>query len=99
MQCASRDRAAMYRFFREITAPLLERLSPSVVVEIGVAQGRQTELLAPWCAEHDVQLHCIDPSPKCDVDEWAKRWPNTINFHLDLSLCALEQIGPADAVL
>lgn len=88
----------MYRFFDAVTRPLLDAAEPAIVVEIGSDHGDQTELLAGWCADHGAILHCVDPLPKYDVDEWAARWPGTIEFHLELSLNALPEIGAVDFV-
>ncbi len=88
----------MYRFFEPVIRPLLDAAKPSVVVEIGSDRGPGTELLAPWCQENGAVLHCVDPLPKYDVEEWAERWPGVIKFHLDLSLNALVDIGAADVV-
>lgn len=86
----------MYRFFEPVTRPLLDEMQPRVVVEVGSDKGFQTELLAGWCAENGATLHCVDPLPKFDVDEWSSRWGETVVFHLELSLNALPALGAVD---
>lgn len=88
----------MYRFFNPVIRPLLDAARPSVVIEIGSDKGLATAHLLEWCSENDAVLHCVDPLPKYDVDEWKQRWSDTLQFHRDLSLNTLVDIGPADFV-
>jgi glycosyltransferase involved in cell wall biosynthesis len=92
------DSRLMYRFFEPVIRPLLDAVGPRVVVEVGSDKGLQTALLLDWCQSHEAILHCVDPFPKYDVDEWLDHWPGTLRFHRDLSLNALVDIGHADFV-
>ena len=89
----------MYRFFEPVIAPILDEIDPGVLVEIGSDYGHGTELLAAWCEKNSAVLHCIDPLPKYDVEEWGARWGDAVVFHIELSLNALVDIPEPDVVL
>ena len=89
----------MYRFFEPIIEPILDRLEPKVVVEIGSDQGLNTRNLIHFCRRNGAELHVIDPLPKYEVDSWVAEYPEGIVFHRALSLDVLESIESPDVVL
>lgn len=86
----------MFQFWESTLQPLLEARAPKRVVEIGAWEGANTKLLADWAKAHDAMLHVIDPKPRFDTDEYTRLWAGHIEIHRELSLQALEPIGPVD---
>lgn len=89
----------MKRFWETVTGPILEVVKPKTIVEIGTAQGSNTEKLLKYCHWHDATLHVIDPAPGYDVEEWQQKYGKRLVFHKDLSLQALPEIEGFDMVL
>ena len=89
----------MYRFWKPIIEPLLERLEPDVIVEIGSDQGSNTGNLLEYGQRSNAVIHVIDPFPKYDVDEWLEEYPKHLVFHRAISLDALGAVKSPDVVL
>jgi hypothetical protein len=90
----------MIRLWRAIQ-PLLEALSPRVVVEVGVYEGAMTERLLALTVEQDTVVHSIDPvrHEQLDLEGLRERYGDRFAFHESLSLAALPQIRDVDAAL
>jgi len=84
-----------------VVEPLLDALSPDVVVEVGMAHGDTTERLVEFAAGHGCTLHGIDPAPRerLELERLHERLGERFVFHQDTSLDALPRIRDADAVL
>ena len=89
----------MHRFWASITRPVLDALEPRVAIEIGAETGAHTKLLVELLGQHGGELHCVDPAPKFDPDVFRAEYGERFTMHTDLSLDALGDVGPADAVL
>lgn len=89
----------MYRHWESVVEPLLQGLQPDVIVEIGSDQGHNTRNLLEFCRASGAVLHAIDPSPKFDVNEWQRAYPDTLVFHRDVSLESLPTIDQPDVIL
>ena len=89
----------MYRFWEPVVQPLLARLDPRALVEIGSDHGPNTRRLLEFCAEKAAVLYVIDPLPKYDVDDWLEEFPDNLVFHRAPSLDALPTVPAVDAVL
>lgn len=89
----------MNRFWDTVIGPILERLGPEVIVEIGSDKGDNTRNLLEFCERNGAELHVIDPLPKYDVAEWQQRYGERFVFHRGLSLETLPGIERPDAVL
>jgi Methyltransferase domain len=89
----------MHLFWNSIIEPLLKRLEPRVVVEVGSDQGFNTSNLANFAQRTGAVLHVIDPLPKYDVDEWQNRYGPSIVFHQAPSLEVLGSIDSPDVLL
>lgn len=89
----------MNRFWESVIGPLLDELRPQALVEVGAAEGLNTERLLAWCEAHDATLHSIDPAPGFDPEALAARAPGRLTFHREPSLAALERLPTADVVL
>jgi hypothetical protein len=89
----------MYRFWESVIEPLLTKLDPRTLIEIGSDYGPNTQRLLEFCVEHRSVLHVIDPLPKYDVAEWLEEYPDQLVFHRGLSLAVLPTLPSADVVL
>lgn len=89
----------MKPFWESLIRPMLLRLEPRVVTEIGSFRGDNTELLAAYCRDHAATLHAIDPLPEFDAEEWEARYGGHFVFHRAKSLDVLLSLEPADVVL
>ena len=89
----------MKRFWETVTGPVLELLQPETIVEIGSAQGINTERLLEFCRQNGATLHVVDPAPGYDAEEWQQKYSDHLVFHKDLSLRVLPEIEGFDVVL
>lgn len=89
----------MKPFWETLVRPMLLKLEPTVVMEVGSFRGDNTELLAGYCQEHGATLHAVDPVPQFDVDEWVARYDGHFVFHRAKSLDILGSLEPAEVVL
>jgi hypothetical protein len=87
--------------WESVVEPLLDALSPRVVVEIGMARGRTTERLVEFAAARGCTVHGVDPMPdaELDLERFRERLGERFVFHQDRSLVVLPRIRDADAVL
>lgn len=89
----------MIDFWDTVLAPVLDRLAPSMVVEVGSELGRTTRNLAAFCRERGAVLHAIDPKPLFDAAAWEREFAPALVMHRAPSLEVLPTLPPADAVL
>ena len=89
----------MKRFWDNVVGPILDVLQPRVIVEIGSAEGVNTQNLLQYCRHHGALLHVIDPAPQYDAEEWREENSEHLVFHKGLSLDVLPEIEEFDAVL
>lgn len=91
----------MQRFWNLVIHPLLERVRPRRIIEVGSAGGVHTKRLLDYCAQQRgrCELHSIDPLPRYDVDALRQGREAIFYPHRCTSLTALPQIPPADVVL
>lgn len=89
----------MKRFWDSLVLPILLKLKPRTIIEIGSHQGKNTEKLLKYCWDHKATLHAIDPLPQFDVEAWMATYQPYFVFHYAKSLGILPIIGPADIVL
>src|SRR5215208_2376526 len=88
----------MYPFWKTIVEPALVAASAKRVIEVGALRGETTvrllDLLGP-----DSELHVIDPVPRFDPNEHARRFPGRYIFYREISHNVLGDLPPADAAL
>ncbi len=89
----------MYPFWDVLIEPVLRRLKPKVVVEVGSEAANSTIHLARFCQRHGAVLHSIDPAPKFDVQKFTNDFRGHFVFHQAKSLEALPRIETYDVVL
>ncbi len=88
----------MHRYWKHVTAPLLDAIGARSIVEIGAGRGEHAELLLEYCAAHNGTLTIIDPSPSLDIAAWRRRWGQRLTLLLEPSLTALPKLPSADVV-
>lgn len=90
----------MYHFWEGIIKPIFDKASIKNIVEVGVDQGKHTELLMNYCVQVNGTLMAIDPMPRINEEEWKGKYGSNLRFYKDLSLNALFKIDlPYDAIL
>lgn len=89
----------MYRFWHSVTRPLLDTLQPMSVVEIGVSEGQQTELLLPYAQQRGIIVHCIDTKEPPHLPAWRQLYADTLVFHHGPSRTMLPLVPSYDVVL
>jgi Methyltransferase domain len=87
--------------WKPVVEPLLDALSPRVVVEVGMARGRTTGRLVEFAAARGCTIHGIDPAPhpELDLEQFRRRLGERFVFHEERSLDVIPRIRDADAVL
>ena len=89
----------MYRFWEPVVQPLLARLEPRTLIEIGSDHGPNTRRLLEFCVEKTALLYVIDPLPKYNVNDWLEEFPDNLVFHEAPSLDVLPTLPTVDVVL
>ena len=89
----------MKRFWESLVRPILDQFDPKVMIEIGSYRGAHTELLLPYCRDHGIVLHAVDPLPQFDVAAWQAEFGDVFQFHHAKSLDVLRSLPAADLVL
>ncbi|MFO7838383.1 MAG: glycosyltransferase [Desulfosalsimonadaceae bacterium] len=89
----------MHRFWEPVIEPLIERMRPARIVEIGADAGGNTLNLLAWCENSGAVLHSIDPAPKFDATELAERYESNFVFYRELSLNVIPRLSGCDLVL
>jgi len=89
----------MHRFWTPVIQPIIEKVQPVDIVEIGSDAGGNTRNILAWCEKAGAVLHAIDPVPKFDVEALAERYGEQFNFYQALSLNVIPLLDRFDLVL
>ena len=89
----------MHRFLKLLISPLLDALTPRVIVEVGADVGAVTIPLLAWAEDNGTLLHTIDPDRALSVDRLLAEHGEHLRFHRARSLDVLEQIANVDLAL
>jgi hypothetical protein len=89
----------MNKFWKSIIAPLFEIVKPSIILEIGINDGRNTKNILEYCKNNDAKVIAIDPAPKIDVAAWELAYRGYLEFYIAKSLDVIESLPSADIVL
>jgi len=89
----------MYRFWHSVTRPLLDTIKPVSIVEVGTAQGQQTELLLSYAEKNSIKIHGIDPIEPEGLSRWRTTYGGLFTFHHGHGQDVLSQIDHYDVVL
>lgn len=85
--------------WENIVFPLINKLKPNYIVEVGAERGTNTMSMLEYCAENDGNLTCIDPFPLFDVDSLKEKYGEKFEMIEDLSLNVLDSIKDYDLIL
>tara|TARA_R110000823_G_scaffold315475_1_gene447753 strand:- start:5483 stop:6334 length:852 start_codon:yes stop_codon:yes gene_type:complete len=89
----------MIALWGKVIRPLVEAVGGTRILEIGAEYGVSTGALLNYVRQVDGHLHCIDPVPGFDVDEFVAQHGGLLSFYADLSLNAIPQIPEVDVAL
>ena len=89
----------MIALWGQVILPLVEAVGGTRILEIGAEYGLSTQALVNFARRVDGHLHCIDPAPVFDVDEFVAQHEGLLSFYKDTSLNAIPVIPEVDVVL
>ena len=89
----------MLLLYESFIEPVLARVGPGVVVEIGSEFGGTTQRLIEFCLRTGATFHAVDPEPRFDAADWPERYGGSAVFHRTTGLAALAGLDRLDAVL
>ena len=89
----------MHRHWNKTILPLIEKIKPKHIVEIGSATGINTNNILDYCRHNNSKLTAIDPKPKFDVNELKDEYGEKFEFFEELSLNALPFLEKFDIIL
>ena len=89
----------MHRHWENIILPLIQKIKPKHIVEIGSDTGINTENILKYCKKNNSKLSSIDPKPNFNIDEMKKRYGNTFEFYKNYSLKILPYLENFDIIL
>lgn len=88
----------VFRFWNQMTLPVLTALRPSTILEIGAGRGDHTTLLAEFAESTGAALTVVDPFPSMDISALLRRYPSVHVLRLR-STEALTDLPVPDVVL
>ncbi len=77
----------------------MEAAEVKTILEIGAEYGTSTKTLLRYVEKNNGHLHCIDPVPNFDADEFQKQHVDTLTFHRDLSLNVIPNLQSFDLAM
>lgn len=89
----------MLAFWPEVILPILQHLEPTSIVEIGAEEGKTTRKLLEFSMSRDTTVTVIDPLPRFDHQQWARRYPGKLRIVALPSLVGLPSVEQFDVVL
>ena len=89
----------MHRHWEKTILPLIEKLEPKHIVEIGSDTGINTNNILRYCEKNNCKLTSIDPKPNFDVDKLKEKYNGKFDFYFDLSLKILPFLEKFDVIL
>ena len=89
----------MHRHWKQTILPIIEKIKPKHIVEVGSDTGINTINILEYCETNNAKLTSIDPSPNFDVDELKERYDCDFEFYKDLSLNILPFLEKFDIIL
>jgi len=89
----------MIALWGKVIRPLVEAVGGTRILEIGAEYGVSTEALLNYVRQVNGHLHCIDPVPEFDVDEFVAENEGILSFYKDMSLNAIPNIPEVDVAM
>jgi len=80
----------MHRFWKHIIKPILVKIKPTCIVEIGAAEGLNTVNIVNLCKKFGARCHVIDPLVPARLSSIEADFKEVGTFHQDLSIHALK---------
>ena len=88
----------MIRLWGRLIRPIVDLVKVETLLEVGAEAGLSTRALAGYMSRRQGTLHCIDPYPDFDLEQFQADYPDVV-FHQDLSLNVLPSLPPFDVGL
>lgn len=82
--------------FAPIVLPVLERIKPQRIAEIGASAGGHSKMLADFLRTHQGKLLSIDPAPQQSFIDWARASADVVMHINKPSLLGITDVGLAD---
>lgn len=89
----------MNRFWISIIDPILDRVRPKYIVEVGAEKGYNTKNILEYCQKNSAHLTVIDPLPQFDLIKCKSKYGDKFEMYMDSSLKILPLLDDYDAVL
>ncbi len=89
----------MIALWGQVILPLVDSVGGKRVLEIGAEFGLSTQALVNFVRRVGGHLHCVDPVPIFDVDEFVAQHEGLVSFYKDTSLNAIPVIPEVDVIL
>ena len=89
----------MIRLWGRLIKPVFEAAEARNVLEIGAEYGLSTRVLMNYINAVDGHLHCIDPSPLFEADDFRREYGERLTFYGDLSLNVIGQLPQLDVAM
>lgn len=89
----------MIALWGRVIRPLVEAVGGTRIMEIGAEYGVSTGALLNYVKQVNGHLHCIDPVPGFDVDEFVAQHEGLLSFYADTSLNAIPKIPEVDVAM
>lgn len=89
----------MRRFWDIIVGPLIYKIKPKHIVEVGSEDGINTKHLLEYCVINNAKVSCIDPAPLYDVDSFKEKYGSKFEIIEKLSIDALPFLTDYDMIL
>ena len=89
----------MHRHWDETIFPLIKKIRPKHIVEIGSETGKNTKNILNYCEENNSKLTSIDPNPIFNVNELKEKYGKKFEFFEDLSLRTIPFLDEFDMIL
>ena len=89
----------MHKHWEKTILPIIKKIEPKHIVEIGSATGINTRNILSYCKENNSKLTSIDPKPKFNVEELKDEYSGKFELYYDLSLNVLPCLDKFDLIL
>ncbi len=89
----------MRRMWSPLMRPIIEKINPHYIVEVGSATGVNTRSILEYCRDHEARMTAIDPFPTFNLDEYKKEFGNKFEIYTELSLSILPLLNDYDVLL
>lgn len=89
----------MIKLWRSVMLPMCEAIDAKTMLEIGAEYGTSTQTLLKYVSKQDGHLHCIDPYPSFEAEEFAADNAAHLTYYGELSLNCIGDVPPVDVAM